>query len=254
PDHREVKLMANKAFLTEDGHGLVDFSSLTLRRLEDNVKNVLDDLHKNVYQTSSPARLIAVTKTVSAQVVQALFALGILDIGENRVQVAQPKLLQIGEDSEFRLHWIGRLQTNKVKDIIDKVFMLHSLDRLALAQEVERRAGDRGLILPALVQVNIAEEPQKTGLSADELLPFLKRMKDFPNIRVQGLMAMMPYTQDTAELERLFRSMRALFDRMRDEAVDGVEMRELSMGMSNDYAIAARCGATMVRVGTALYQ
>ncbi len=132
--------------------------------------------------------------------------------------------------------------------------MLHSLDRLALAQEVERRAGDRGLILPALVQVNIAEEPQKTGLSADELLPFLKRMKDFPNIRVQGLMAMMPYTQDTAELERLFRSMRALFDRMRDEAVDGVEMRELSMGMSNDYAIAARCGATMVRVGTALYQ
>jgi PLP dependent protein len=242
------------AFSTDDSHGLVDFSSLTLRRLEHNVKKVLDNLHKNTYQTSSPAKLIAVTKTVTAQVVSGLFTLGIQDIGENRVQVALPKLLQIGEDEEFRLHWIGRLQTNKVKDIIDKVFMLHSLDRLALAQEVERRAGEKGLVVPALAQVNVSSEPQKAGLAPDELLPFLQRMKDFPNVRVVGLMAMMPYTGDTAELERLFREMRALFDRMRAEAVDGVEMRELSMGMSNDYQIAARCGATMVRVGTALYQ
>lgn len=215
---------------------------------------MLDNLHKNVYQTSAPARLIAVTKTVSAPVISGLFGLGIQDIGENRTQVALPKLLQIGEDAEFRLHWIGRLQTNKVKDIIDKVFMLHSLDRLALAQEVERRAGEKDLVVPALAQVNVALEPQKAGLAPDELLPFLKRMRDFPNIRVMGLMAMMPYTHDTALLERLFREMRALFDRMREEAVEGVEMRELSMGMSNDYPIAARCGATMVRVGTALYQ
>ena len=215
---------------------------------------MLDNLHKNVYRNSSPAKLVAVTKTVSARVISALREIGIQDIGENRVQVALPKLLQIGEAEEFRLHWIGRLQTNKVKDIIDKVFMLHSLDRLALAQEVERRAGAKGLAVPALVQVNIAGEHQKTGLSEDELLPFLKRMRDFPNIRIRGLMAMMPLTDDTAELERLFRKMRTLFDRMRDEAVNGIEMEELSMGMSNDYQIAARCGATMVRVGTALYQ
>ncbi len=246
--------MTEKGFMTQNNDGLLDFSSLTLQRLEQNVKNVLDNLHKNVYQTSSPAKLIAVTKTVSAQVISALFKLGIQDIGENRAQVALPKLLQIGEDADFRLHWIGRLQTNKVKDIIDKVFMLHSLDRLALAQEVERRAGEKGLTIPALAQVNVAREPQKAGLSPEELLPFLKRMRDFPNIRIRGLMTMMPYTRDDAELERLFREMRALFDRMRDEAVDGVEMRELSMGMSNDYRIAARCGATMVRVGTALYQ
>lgn len=246
--------MANMAFSTEGSHGLVDLSTITLQKLELNVKNVLEELHKNVYQNSSPARLIAVTKTVSAQVVSALLALGIQDIGENRAQVALPKLLQMDETADFRLHWIGRLQTNKVKDIIDKVYMLHSLDRLTLAQEVDRRAGDRGIVLPALVQVNIAREPQKTGLSEDELLPFLKQMRDFHGIRIMGLMAMMPLTRDTAALEHWFRSMRALFDRVRKEALQGVDMQELSMGMSNDFAIAARCGATMVRVGTALFQ
>lgn len=211
-------------------------------------------MHNNVYETSSPARLIAVTKTVSPAVIVALGTLGIQDIAENRAQVALPKLLQIGDASKFRLHWIGRLQTNKVKDIMDKVWMLHSLDRISLAQEVERRAAQAGRVIPALVQVNIAREDQKTGLPVEEVLPFLRQMKDFPNIRVLGLMAMMPLTDDEALLETLFREMRALFDRMRDEAPAHVEMRELSMGMSQDYAIAARCGATMVRVGTALFR
>ncbi len=170
------------------------------------------------------------------------------------MQVALPKLLQIDEPANFRLHWIGRLQTNKVKDIIDKVWLLHSLDRLPLAQEVERRAAQSGRVVDALAQVNIARESQKAGFSAEELLPFLRQMKDFGNIRIRGLMAMMPLTDDTALLQRLFTEMRALLDNLRAEAVDGVEMRELSMGMSQDYAIAARCGATIVRVGTALFR
>jgi PLP dependent protein len=246
--------LANQGFAEQHDPALTDFSILTLQKLEENVKEVLYNLHKNVYENSSPAMLIAVTKTVSHGVISALIKLGIQDIGENRVQVALPKLLQMDETADFRLHWIGRLQTNKVKDIIDKVSLLHSLDRLTLAQEVERRAAQTGRVVPALVQVNIAEEPQKTGLPAGDVLPFLRTMRDFPNIRVRGLMAMMPLIDDEALLERLFRDMRALFDRLRDEAVAGVEMRELSMGMSNDYRIAARCGATMVRVGTALYR
>ena len=246
--------MANQALTGGRNDGLLDLASISLRSLERNVKDVLETLHKNVYQNSAPAKLVAVTKTVSPQVISTLGALGIQDIGENRVQVALPKLLQIDEVSKFHLHWIGRLQTNKVKDIIDKVWLLHSLDRMSLAQEVERRAAQAERVLDALVQVNIAQESQKTGLSVDEVLPFLRRIKDFENVRVRGLMAMMPLTDDTAELERLFRKMRTLFDRIRDEAVNGIEMEELSMGMSNDYQIAARCGATMVRVGTALYQ
>ena len=220
--------------------------------LERNVLRVKRALEANRYQDAPAARLIAVTKTVAPDVINALKPLGVLDIGENRAQVAMPKLPKIAP--EFRLHWIGRLQTNKVKYIIDDVCMLHTLDRIELAQEVNRRAGEHGRVLPALVQVNIAREEQKGGMPVEEVAGFLKRMKDFSSIHIEGLMSIMPLAASQTELEGYFRGMRALFEQMRDLAVDGVEMRELSMGMSNDYEIAARCGATMVRIGTALYR
>ena len=220
--------------------------------LERNVSGIVKVLEQNRYQDAQPAKLIAVTKTVAPEVINLLKPMGILDIGENRAQVALPKLPLIAP--EFRLHWIGRLQTNKVKGIIDDVCMLHALDRMELAQEVDRRAGERGRVLPALVQVNIAGEEQKGGLAPDELLPFLRQMKDFHNLHVEGLMAIMPLHASEDELTHLFRGMRSLFEQMREEALEHVEMRELSMGMSNDYAIAAREGATMVRIGTALYR
>ena len=230
--------------------GLVE--ELDAQVLRRNVSKVLEELDKNRFQNSPPARLVAVTKTVGPAVINALKPLNILDIGENRAQVALPKLPKIAP--EFRLHWIGRLQTNKVKGIIDHVCMLHTLDRLALAQEVERRAAEHGRVLPALVQINIAREPQKGGMPVEEVLGFLRQMRDFPNIHVQGLMSIMPLDAPPDVLRSLFRGMRTLFEQLRDEAVDGVEMRELSMGMSNDYQIAAREGATMVRIGTALYR
>ena len=230
--------------------GLVE--ELDAQVLRRNVSKVLEELDKNRFQNSPPARLVAVTKTVGPAVINALKPLNILDIGENRAQVALPKLPKIAP--EFRLHWIGRLQTNKVKGIIDHVCMLHTLDRLALAQEVERRAAEHGRVLPALVQVNIAREPQKGGMPVEEVLGFLRQMRDFPNIHVQGLMSIMPLDAPPDVLRSLFRGMRTLFEQLRDEAVEGVEMRELSMGMSNDYQIAAREGATMVRIGTALYR
>ena len=220
--------------------------------LKSNVECVLKALEENRYQDEQPARLIAVTKTVAPNVINQLKGLGILDIGENRAQVALPKLPEIAP--EFRLHWIGRLQTNKVKDIIDTVCMLHSLDRMELAREVDRRARQHGRVIPALVQVNIAGEEQKGGMPVQEVESFLREMKHFPNIHVEGLMAIMPLGAPEDELDRLFAGMRKLFEQMRGLKIEGVEMRELSMGMSNDYRIAARNGATMVRVGTALYR
>jgi len=228
---------------------LADIPAETLRR---NVTEVLKILETNTYRDAPPARLIAVTKTVEPAIINQLAALGIEDIGENRAQVALPKLPKI--DPQFHLHWIGRLQTNKVKDIIDKVWMLHSLDRLALAEEAERRADGRGLTLPALAQVNIAGESQKAGLAVEEVRSFLRRMKDYPHLRIRGLMAIMPLIDDERQLTQYFRGMRTLFEQLRDEAITGVAMEELSMGMSHDFAIAAREGATMVRVGTALYR
>ncbi|MEG0270073.1 MAG: YggS family pyridoxal phosphate-dependent enzyme [Clostridia bacterium] len=234
---------------TENPLLLNDLSADVLAR---NVSNVLYILTNNVYKNSNRAKLIAVTKTVGPRVIEALKPLNILDIAENRTQVALPKLTKIA--SEFQLHWIGRLQTNKVKYIIDKVCMLHTLDRMPLAIEVDRRAGECGRILPALVQVNIAREPQKGGMPPEEVLPFLRQMRHYPNVHVEGLMSIMPIDASQEELTRLFRGMRTLFEELRDTAVDGVEMRELSMGMSNDFAIAAREGATMVRIGSALYR
>ena len=223
-----------------------------LEAMSRNVRMIQQKLEKNRCPGQEAARLIAVTKTVAPGVINQLKPLGILDIGENRAQVAMPKLAQI--EPEFRLHWIGRLQTNKVKYIIDDVCMLHTLDRVELAQEVNRRAGEHGRVLPALVQVNIAGEEQKGGMPPEAVAAFLKQMKDFSCIRIQGLMSIMPLGASEEELSRLFGGMRALFEEMRDRAVEGVEMRELSMGMSNDYEIAARHGATMVRIGTALYR
>lgn len=221
-------------------------------RLENNVKRILATLEENRFQDQAPAKLIAVTKTVEPRVINHLKPIGILDIGENRAQVALPKLPEIAP--EFRLHWIGRLQTNKVKGIIDHVYMLHSLDRMELAQEVNRRAGERGRVLPALVQVNIAGEEQKGGLRSDEVEDFLRKMKSFQHLRIEGLMSIMPLGASEEELTALFQGMRRLFEQMREEAMEGIHMNELSMGMSNDYHIAAREGATMVRIGTALYR
>ena len=231
---------------------LLSAQQVSSETLKANVQRILENLNKNRYENSPPARLIAVTKTVTPDVINLLKPLNILDIGENRAQVVMPKLPEI--HPEFRLHWIGRLQTNKVKYIIDSVCMLHTLDRLALAQEVQRRAAECGRVIPALVQVNISGEEQKGGMSPQEVLPFLRQMRDFTNIHIEGLMSIMPAMATEEELTQLFRGMRRLFEQLRLEAVDGVEMRELSMGMSGDYAIAAREGATMVRIGTALYQ
>ena len=227
-------------------------SDVPQEALEQNVRRVLDTLSQSRYGSQEPAKLIAVTKTVDAQVINRLKPLGVMDIGENRAQVALPKLVKISPD--FRLHWIGRLQTNKVKGIIDHVCMLHTLDRMELAQEVDRRAGQRGRVLPALVQVNIAGEVQKGGLAPEELMGFLREMKSFHQISIEGLMAIMPLGAPEEELTRLFKGMRTLFEQVRAEAMEHVHMNELSMGMSNDYAIAAREGATMVRIGTALYR
>jgi len=220
--------------------------------LKRNVANVLGELEKNRYRNAQPARLIAVTKTVPPETIQMLQSLRLLDIGENRVQDALKKLTKILP--EYRLHWIGRLQTNKVKDIISHLYMLHSLDRLSLAQEVNRRAGMRGRAISALVQVNIAGETQKAGIEPSELKPFLISLKSFSSIQVTGLMAMMPFDAHSAQLTRWFHEMRTMFDILREDAINGISMTELSMGMSNDYMIAAREGATMVRVGTALFR
>ena len=226
--------------------------SVPVNALVKNLECVRKTLEQNRRDNCKEAKLIAVTKTVSPSVISDLAALGVSDIAENRVQVALSKLPAI--PPQLRLHWIGRLQTNKVRYIVDRIALLHSLDRMDLAAEVDRRAQERGLTVDSLVQVNIAGEIQKAGMAPEQVLPFLRSMRDYPGIRIRGLMAIMPVDADENQLHILFSGMRELFEHLREEAPSGVEMTELSMGMSRDYAIAAQEGSTMVRVGTALYR
>lgn len=158
---------------------------------------------------------------------------------------------QLGE--QFRIHLIGRLQTNKVRQIIRNVSMIHSLDRMELALEIDKQAQRSEIVMPVLVQVSPAGEHQKGGMPPEEVLQFLREAARMPGLQVQGLMAVMPHWNDEQALDRLFADMRTLFEQLRDTAVEGIEMKELSMGMSGDYRIAARHGATMVRVGSALF-
>lgn len=196
-------------------------------------------------------QIIAVSKTVPAERVNAVLGEGIVRLGENRVQELMEKKPHL--DASFQIDLIGRLQNNKVKGIINQVHMIQSLDRESLAQEIDRRAQQHGLRMPVLIQVNIGREPQKGGVDPDDLFAFARYAAALPGLDVRGLMAVMPDLRDEALLRPYFVRMRGLFDALRQEAICGVAMEELSMGMSGDYELAAAEGATVVRIGSAIF-
>ena len=220
--------------------------------LQDRVAQVMDTLKRESEPWGRCPKLIAVTKYSTPQEILPLKDLNVTDIGENRVQALRDKLPFL--EGKFSIHLIGQLQSNKVKYIIKDVCLIHSLDHASLAQEIDRQAQKAGIRMPVLIQVNIAREPQKGGIAEEELFPFLRECARLPGLWVKGLMTMMPLGATEEEIVPLFTRMRALLDQCREEAVQGTDMTELSMGMSQDYALAARCGATMVRVGSALFR
>ena len=213
-------------------------------------ESALDALRQASEGRYAPPRIIAVTKTHPAEDILPLVDLGAVEIGENRVQEILEKWPNLQE--KFQFHCIGRLQTNKVKYIIDKVCLIQSVDRMNLAEEIDRQARKHGVVMPVLIQVSPAGEEQKGGMPPEDVRAFLEEVRQMPGLRVKGLMAVMPNTPDQEYLSGLFADMRTLFEQLRDEAIPGVEMAELSMGMSGDYLLAARHGATMVRIGSAL--
>ena len=223
-----------------------------MEELEKRVRAVQDTLIRESAPWGKVPTLIAVTKYAAPEAILPLADLGVAHIGENRVQSIREKLPALQE--KFSIHLIGRLQTNKVKYIIKDVCLIHSLDQLSLAQEIDRQAGKAGRVMPVLVQVTIAREPQKGGVMEEDVFSFLRRCAGLPGLEVRGLMAIMPLTADRQFLQQKFMRMRQLFDQCREENISGIKMEELSMGMSQDYDLAARAGATMVRVGSALFR
>ena len=197
------------------------------------------------------ATICGVSKTVDPDTINMAWDGGIRILGENRVQELAGKQDRLNPG--FEIHLIGRLQTNKVKQAVERVAMIQSLDREPLAAEISRRAEAAGKVMPVLVQVNIAREAQKAGVDEEGLLPLLRRCAELPGLSVQGLMAIMPVADDPEDVRPLFRQMRGWFDRLRDMDLPGIGMNTLSMGMSDDCVVAAEEGATMVRLGRALF-
>lgn len=197
------------------------------------------------------AEICGVSKTIDPETINMAWDGGIRTLGENRVQELLSKIDRLNPD--YRIHLIGQLQTNKVKYIIDKVDLIQSVDRDALADEIDKRATAAGRVMPVLVQVNIARETQKAGIDEEALLPFIRRLSGMRGLKVEGLMAIMPIADDPEEVRPYFRRMRGWFDRLRDMDLPNVAMNTLSMGMTDDCLVACQEGATMVRLGRALF-
>lgn len=196
-------------------------------------------------------KLVAVTKTVDVPTIEEGIKAGITAIGENRVQEIRKKYPEIQSPVEW--HLIGHLQTNKVKYIIDKVDLIHSLDRYSLAQEISKRAQQAGTTMSVLVQVNVAEEETKFGLKVEETEEFIKEVTQLEGIKILGLMTMAPYVENPEEVRFVFKKLKELSEKIGNLNLPQVEMKYLSMGMSNDYEVAIEEGANIVRVGSAIF-
>ncbi len=222
--------------------------------IRDNVKAVLQRVEASALKSGRRAediKVIAVTKTVDESRILKAVESGLYDLGENRVQELCDKYEKIGKSC--RWHLIGHLQTNKVKYIVDRVDMIHSLDRMELAEEIQKRAEKAGRVMEVLVQVNIAEEESKFGMEMDKVPDFLKNVSKFPNIRVKGLMTIAPLAQNPEEIRWVFTELRKLHIDITRENIDNINMDYLSMGMSNDFEAAIEEGSNMVRIGTAIF-
>lgn len=224
---------------------------MTRDELEKRVNRIRRELEEATEGRWPAPKLIAVTKTHSAEEILPLKEIGVAEIGENRVQELKAKLPDL--QGAFGIHLIGRLQRNKVRQIISDVCMIQSVDSVPLAEEIHARALAAERRMPVLVEVSPAGEVQKGGVPFEETEAFLRRIAKLEGIRVRGLMAVMPLTEDEEYLGGLFARMRGLFDRLKETSPEGIEMEELSMGMSGDYRLAAAHGATMVRVGSAIF-
>lgn len=228
---------------------------------DNNIEQILKNLEKVKDRIRSAAEksgrreeeilLVAATKTVSPEILYAITQKEIMNFGENRVQELMQKYDILRERCVW--HFIGRLQTNKVKSIIDKVDMVHSLDRIGLAEEIQKKAKASDKVMDVLVQVNISGEDSKTGIEPNELTPFLNKIALFPNIKVKGLMTIAPYTQNPDNIRWVFRELKNISLDISRKTIDNVSMGYLSMGMSHDFEVAIEEGANIVRIGSSIF-
>lgn len=222
--------------------------------IQNNLKNVeaaiLAACEKNG-RSRNDVTLIAVSKTKPVSMIQEVYDSGVCDFGENKVQELVSKFDELPHD--IRWHLIGHLQTNKVKYIIDKAYLIHSVDSLKLAKEISKEAVKHNLTARILIEVNVAQEESKFGTSVDEVVSLVEGIAKLPNILIKGLMTVAPFVENAEDNRIVFAKLKQLSVDINSKNIDNVHMDCLSMGMSGDYEVAIAEGATYVRVGTSIF-
>ncbi|WP_413380025.1 YggS family pyridoxal phosphate-dependent enzyme [Alkalihalobacillus sp. 1P02AB] len=222
---------------------------MTVKEKYEALLSEIEDICHSVGRDPKRINVIAVTKYVSEETTQKALEAGVQHIGENRAEGGVEKWEALGNQGIW--HFIGSLQSKKVKKVIDKFDYFHSLDRISLAEELDKRAKP-GQVIRCFVQVNVSNEESKSGLSKEEVLPFIESLEKFPAIEVVGLMTMAPFYEAPELTRPVFRGLRELQELVAAKQFTHAPCLELSMGMSNDYRVAIEEGATFIRVGTAL--
>jgi len=220
---------------------------LNLTEIQENIASAA----KKSGRKANDITLVGVSKTVSLELIQNAFDLGVQHFGENRVQEF---LLKYNQFEKPNWHMIGHLQTNKVKFIVEKVKLIHSVDSLRLAQEIDKRAAMHNIKIDILIEINIADEDTKHGIKPQDALFLLEQMQQFPNIRAKGLMCIAPYVETPEQNRKYFEKMNRLFIDIKTKPLHNTDMRFLSMGMTGDYQVAIEEGANIVRIGTGLFE
>ena len=215
--------------------------------VEEKIKAACNKANRNI----DDVKLIAVSKTKPVEDIEEAYDYGIRDYGENKVQELDEKFPVLPNDINW--HLIGHLQRNKVKYIVDKVRLIHSVDSVRLAEQINIEAEKKDVDVDILVQVNIANEDTKFGLMENDTIDTIKQISLLPRVHIKGLMTIAPYTDNPEDNRGYFRGMKELSEKISSLNINGVEMKELSMGMTGDYEVAIEEGATLVRVGTGIF-
>ncbi len=220
--------------------------------------NNLETINEKIKKTALKAnrnpqeiKLVVVTKTATIEQIKEAISAGVKIIGENKVQKAKEKYQILTAGIEW--HLVGHLQTNKVKYAIEIFDLIHSVDSIKLAKEIDKRSLQFGMITNVLVEVNVSGEETKYGIKPEEAEPFLKEISEFSRIRVRGLMTIAPIAEDKEEARTYFRKLRELFEKIKSKNIKNVKMDYLSMGMTEDFEVAIEEGANMVRIGRGIF-
>lgn len=225
-----------------------------MEQIEENIKRIHKEIEEacaKVGRDPAEVRLLAVSKTFPVEALKAAYDAGQYLFGENRVQELNRKILLLPAEIEW--HLIGTLQRNKVKDIVGKTALIHSVDSLSLAQEINKQALKKNLSAKILLQVNVAAEETKHGFAPQEVIKVIEEISKLPGIKIRGLMTIAPFSENPEEVRPVFRQLKMLAEFIKKLQLPEVQMKELSMGMSGDFRVAVEEGATLVRIGSRIF-